>query len=256
MITGEEHFQIRAQDIDRYKRATVSNLVGYMQEAAWENSAALGASVYALQEMGISWVLNRIKLEIFHYPIHRDRIIARSWPTGHERTFVYRDYQILNEQREIIARATSTWLVFDLETRRMVRVPAQFHAIIDQTVEIPTLPRAKDRLTMPEPTLTPVRFPVRWHDLDSNDHVSNFLFFQWPLEALGPDWLAENQLASIDLIIKAEGQLGDEIISEAAQQDADTYMHSIRRAADGKELARAQTKWQPVSPPLHSPQSR
>jgi medium-chain acyl-[acyl-carrier-protein] hydrolase len=240
---SEEEFLVRSHEIDRYKKATLAAMVGFLQEAAWQNSAELGASVYDLQKMGFSWVLTRIKLDLFDYPLHRDRVFVRSWPTGHERTFVYRDYCMFDAQRNILAQATSTWLVLDLNSRRMTRVPEQFHQILDIQTDLETLPRAKDRLRMPDRVDHAVQFPVRWHDLDSNDHVSNFLFFQWPLEALADEWLAQKTLRSIDLIIKAEGKKGDTIRSEVAILDENTCMHSIKRISDGKEMARARTVW-------------
>lgn len=246
MLKGKEQFLIRAQDIDRYSRAKVSALIAYMQEVAWENAASLGASVTELQKQGISWVMTRIKLEIFRYPVHQETITVRSWPSGHERTFVYRDYFIYDETDALIAQASSTWLVFDMKTRRMIRVPEQFHGIIHPHPTVPPLPRAKDRLRITEEMEPGRQLNVRWHDLDSNDHVSNFLFFQWPLEALSPDWLASRQLQSIDLIIKAEVTWGDRILTAALPVAANEYLHQITRQADGKEVARALTKWRPV----------
>ena len=51
---SEEEFLVRSHEIDRYKKATLSAMVGYLQEAAWQNSAELGASVYDLQKLGVS----------------------------------------------------------------------------------------------------------------------------------------------------------------------------------------------------------
>ena len=241
-ITREE-YQIRAQEIDRHKRATVSAIISCMQEAAWNNAASLDASVYQLQEMGISWVLTRMKLEILRYPKHRDQIQVLTWPSGHERTFVYRDYRILDPEGSVMAQASSTWLVLDLNSRRMTRVPEEFHAIINQPAAIESLPRAKGNWRFPKEHLPPVRFPVRWHDLDLNGHVSNFVYFQWPLEALPGSFLEGHELAEIDLMIRAEGQQEDEIITIAAQTGELEFLHTIQRAEDGKELAKAKTKW-------------
>ncbi|MEM6346754.1 MAG: acyl-ACP thioesterase domain-containing protein, partial [Bacteroidota bacterium] len=223
--------------------ASLSAMVSQMQEVAWLSAEELDAGVKRLQSMGISWVLIRFKLEVYRAPKLSEEIRVQSWPSGNEKSFVYRDYRVYDRSGKLIAAATSTWLVLDLNTRKMIAVPKDFDAIVQVPTEVTALPRARERFRRPEGEGQSVEFPVRWHDLDANDHVSNFLFFQWPLEALSLDWLAARELISIDLMIRAEGVYGDTIISEAVPQAEDTYYHQIKRKSDGRELARALSRW-------------
>ncbi|MFK7921982.1 MAG: acyl-[acyl-carrier-protein] thioesterase [Bacteroidia bacterium] len=243
MKVTEQAFTVRANEVDRYNRATLSGIVSQMQEVAWLSAEELDAGVDRLQGMGISWVLIRFKLEVHRAPKLSEQIRVQSWPSGHEKSFVYRDYRVYDAAGELIVAATSTWLVFDLNSRKMTSVPEVFHAITQVPEGVEALPRARGRFQKPEGEPQNVEFPVRWHDLDANDHVSNFLFFQWPLEALSLDWLADRELVSLDLLIRAESVYGDTIISEAVPQAENTYYHQIKRKSDGRELARAQSRW-------------
>ncbi|MEL7532805.1 MAG: acyl-ACP thioesterase domain-containing protein [Bacteroidota bacterium] len=243
MKVTEQAFTVRANEVDRYNRASLSGMVSQMQEVAWLSAEELDAGVDRLQSMGISWVLIRFKLEVHRAPKLSEQIKVQSWPSGNEKSFVYRDYRVYDSSRQLIASATSTWLVLDLNSRKMISVPEVFHAITQVPSDVAALPRARERFRRPEGEGHSVEFPVRWHDLDANDHVSNFLFFQWPLEALSLDWLAKRELVSIDLLIRAEGVYGDTIISEAVPQAEDSYYHQIRRKSDGRELARALSRW-------------
>lgn len=243
MKVTEQAFRVRANEVDRFNKASLSAMVSQMQEVAWLSAEELDAGVDRLQGMGISWVLIRFKLEVFRAPNLSEQIRVQSWPSGHARTFVYRDYRVYDAAGELIAAATSTWLIFDLKSRRMAPVPEVFHKITQVPENVEALPRARERFQKPEGEPQSVEFPVRWHDIDANDHVSNFLFFQWPLEALSLDWLADRELVSIDLMIRAESVYGDTIISEAISQAENTYFHQIKRKSDGRELARALSQW-------------
>ena len=81
-ISDTQPFVVRAYEIDVHRRATLPTLINYMQEAAWHNATARGGSVYLLHEHGVSWVLHRLRLEMFRYPMHLEQITVETWPSS------------------------------------------------------------------------------------------------------------------------------------------------------------------------------
>ena len=62
---GKSQFIVRSSEIDYHGNTTMPALVSYMQEAAWENTRDLGISMYDLLERGLTWVLQRMRVEMF-----------------------------------------------------------------------------------------------------------------------------------------------------------------------------------------------
>jgi medium-chain acyl-[acyl-carrier-protein] hydrolase len=240
---GKSTFIVRSSEIDYNGNATMPALVSYMQEAAWENTRNLGISMYDLLERGLTWVLQRMRVEMFRYPTHGETIVVETWASGRERVFLHRDFRIYSSDNELLGQATSVWLVMDVVKRQMVSVP-DFITDIEVVPDKEPLPFAKGKLPQPEQPTYMQQMPVRWHDIDLNRHVTNTRYLQWILDTL-PTEILEKQLREVDTIYKAESILGDTVLSEAGKGEAETILlHKLTSQETGKELVQARTVWE------------
>ena len=85
---------------------------------------------------------------------------------------------------------------------------------------------------------------VRRSDHDFNNHVNNAHYVEWAFECLPDAWRETRRVRDLDIVYRAAARWGDTVISEAAQENTDTLLHSIRRASDGMVLALVRTVWQ------------
>ncbi len=245
--TGSESlFTVRSSEVDSCGRATMPALVSYMQEAAWNNTADLGISMYALLEQGLTWVLQRMRIEMFRYPTHTERIKVATWASGREKVFLHRDFRIYSSgegsEPELLGQATSVWLVMDVVKRQLVSVP-DFIMAQEIAPDAAPLPFAKGKLPPLHETLYTQQLPVRWHDIDLNQHVTNTRYLQWALDTL-PEEVLKQQLREIDIIFRAESILGDTIASEVGTAAPTIYLHKLSSQQSGKELVQAKTVWE------------
>lgn len=243
-ISDTSTFQVRAYEINARKEATLPSIINYMQEAAWHNAAQRGASVYLLHEHGVSWVLNRLKLEMFRYPSHLDTITVETWPSGQERFFVYRDYRIFDAKGELLGQATSTWIVFDLETRKLTLVPDFLKDLVGLSTpeNQKPLPRASGKIRPPKEFEHSCNAYVRFHDLDINEHVNQTFYCQWAIEALPESFLRNHRLKTIELAFKAECGMGELIHSQAKQVEEKVFLHQLTQG--DTQLTLAKTVWE------------
>jgi medium-chain acyl-[acyl-carrier-protein] hydrolase len=245
-VTGQSAFTVRSTETDQSGQATLPALVGYMQEAAWDNTATMGISMYELLERGLTWVLQRMRVEMFRYPRHREGITVETWASGRERVFLHRDFRVYGAGRELLGQATSVWLVMDVVKRQLVSVP-DFITAVEVVPGQEPLPFAKGKLPQAEQITYETHVPVRWHDIDLNRHVTNTRYLQWVLETLPVEVLEMQQLQEIDIIFKAESTLGDTVTATAGPaEEAGSYLHKLTSTETGKELVQAETKWRRV----------
>ena len=234
-------FKVRTHESDFRGQATLPALLDYMQEAAWLNAESLGASVYKLMEEGMTWVMNRMRLEIQSFPSHLEEIKVETWPSGMDKIFAYRDYQIIGQDKTLLAKATSTWLALDTATRKLVRMP-EWVAQIGAEVKNSHLGRATGKLKVPDVCKYVKSIKTRWHDLDVNRHVNSVRYFQWVVETLPPSFLESHSVREIDIILKAESGADEELLSSAEPQEDNVFLHKITNKA-GKILVLAKTSW-------------
>lgn len=238
-------YTVQTYDIDRHRKMTVAALVQQMQEAAMQNVMELKVSVWDMQEKHFSWVLLRKNLKVNRMPMIGEKLTIVTFPSGFERIFTYRDFFVLDEKGETIATSATTWLLLDTQTRRMVRIPDFVLAFEPQ---IPLVEDCLPRAVVDLPAITNVEkaisFRAGFHDLDFNGHLNNVYYIQWMLETLPDDILEKGKLKKLAIQYKVEAHWKDEVESKMQVSGAGKFLHTLKRKADGKELAIAETEWE------------
>lgn len=241
---GESEFIVRSSEIDYRGQATLPTLVSYMHEAAWDNTVTLGISMYDLLERGMTWVLQRLRVEMFRYPKHSEKVFVQTWASGRERIFMHRDFRIYGAARELLGQATSVWLVMDTVKRQLSSLP-DFITGLEVVPTQEPLPFAKGKLQALQEALYEQQVPVRWHDIDLNRHVTNTRYLQWALDTLPVEVPEQKQLRELDIIFRAESVLGDTVLAAAAPAGEDgIYLHKLSSQETGKELVQARSVWE------------
>jgi acyl-ACP thioesterase len=239
--------QIRSYEVDCHHRLAILSIFNFMQEAASRHAEALGVSIQQLLLDNYTWLLARLKIKIESFPIWQDRITISTWPSGAQRLFALRDFQLQDGNNQTVAAAISAWLVLDVEKRRPVRIgpfvdrlrPIEGDHILPDTLD--KLPGLASRTHAKE-------FVVRYRDLDINQHVNNVSFVEWLMESVPAGVLNTAVLAELEINFLAEAFYGDHILAACHPVDSDntTFQHSLIRQQGGQELVRARTNWRKV----------
>src|SRR5690606_14573495 len=93
-----------------------------MQEIAWEHANELGFGYEQLKARNQFWVLSRLKVRINRRPCWTEGVKLETWSRGTDGFFGYRDYNFIDKTGKPIVQATSSWLILDSETKRIVRL--------------------------------------------------------------------------------------------------------------------------------------
>lgn len=173
-------------------------MLDMMQEAAGRDAENLGFGYENMISTNTAWVLSRVKLQFHNYPKWRDTIKLKTWHKGANRIFYLRDFILEGTDGSTLISATTSWVIIDLASRRMVRnseLAENFdnlrmgHAIEEQAEKV-TLPRGNE----PELVYT---HKVVWSDIDTNGHVNNVKYVVWALDALEYDFVKENKVKEL-----------------------------------------------------------
>ncbi len=246
MKTHVEDFLVRRTELGMDNRIRVQALCNYMEEAAGNHAAALGVGLEHLKEDGLTWVLAKMRMVFTRFPAAGERICLETWPVAVERLRFRRDFVLRDEQGARCMAGVTQWVVLGLSSRRIERMPGSVshlhpqtprHAVEEGDIRIPA--------PAPGPEAAGPSFPVRLADIDQNHHVNNVRYVDFTLEAAHDHGVC-GTLRRLDLIFRAEGLRGDVITVVTADEEgaSGSLVHSIRRAGDGQELARARSVWE------------
>lgn len=240
----EMDFPVRYHELDSHGNVRPVTLLNYMQDAAGMHARRLGVSVVDLRAQGFTWVLSRMHLVVDRYPRGGESVLMRTWPATRQGLFSCREFELLDGQGVVTGRATTSWALLNVATRRPVRLEGNLP-------HYPLLPRRAiedDFSTLPhfpEAATTELTFRVLRDNLDINNHVNNAVFAGWALEAV-PDELAAHALAGLEIAFRAEALYGESIVSRCAVLEEGGQaccLHQIVNERDNRELARLRTRW-------------
>jgi medium-chain acyl-[acyl-carrier-protein] hydrolase len=238
----QEGFRIRADEMDRRGRLSPLALFNYLQEAAGRHAEHLGVGVRQLLAQKQNWMLSRFFIQIHAYPRYGDKIAVHTWPRGTDRFFALRDFLVVDGKQEIIARASSCWLLINLEARRIMRLGTMLDkfSVNRRAVE-------KNLQKLPPPLIHEAQqeFRVRLSDIDVNQHANSVAYLEWMLETVPVSTQDSQVLTSLEVNFQAEARFDETVVSSIHVDDTvdGSWFHVIQKKKSGEELARARSTW-------------
>ncbi len=212
---GEKYLEkriISCYEADANKNLRPATMLDWMQEAAGRDATGLGFGYDEMIATNTAWVLSRIRVCFHNYPKWRDTVNLRTWHKGANRIFYLRDFILEDEAGERLVSATTSWLIIDLSSRRMVRNStlaenfnnADMGFAIEEQAEKVVLPKGI------EPELVNTH-KVVWSDIDTNGHVNNVKYVVWAFDVLDYELANGNPVKEILVNYDSEVMPGEEV---------------------------------------------
>ena len=177
----QSRFTVLTSDCDRFGFWRPDSMMLLMQELAGRHSHSLGWGQRATIASGAVWVLTRHEMAIDRYPEPAYDVIGKT-VTGRPRRGIYtRYYRIEDLEGRTLVRASSFWVLADIQTRRMADRPDIAAVMPEGEPENPPLARpcAAQDVAGGEERKTSL-LPV-YTDIDHNGHVNNTRAAAWAL---------------------------------------------------------------------------
>ncbi len=235
--------QLKAKSyhINRFGDVSTPFLFWYMQEIAWEHARILGFGFEHLKEDQLFWVLSRLLVKIDRRPRWTEEFTLETWSRGTDGFFAYRDYRFIDSQGEEIIRATSSWLVLDLESRRIQRLnqyknfPAYQESVFGYNA---------GKVESPAPVEEPTWYPVLFNEIDINQHFNTGRYLERINNSYTFDFQASHKLKELEVNFVREGMPEDSLAVIRQELNSSDHLCSVVRERDGAELIRARLTWE------------
>jgi medium-chain acyl-[acyl-carrier-protein] hydrolase len=237
-----ERVRVRAYELDVWGRASALAVCNWFQEAAGNHATHLGWGIENLQAQGLTWVLSRLHLRLHRLPLWREEVEIATWPAGAHRLFAVREFRLSDADGAELGVATSGWIVVSQASLRPLRPAAEIVAL-GRSSPTRALADGFDRLPEVEHAEFVRALDVRIADLDINRHANNVSVIGWALEPLPLAALEGRRLGELEVEFRGEARGGERVLAEAAAAGDGAFIHRVVREADGREVARARSRW-------------
>ena len=216
---------IPCYNTDASWRLKPASFMDLAQDAATQHATVLGFGYDDLITSNTAWIISRMHIEFVDTPKWREEVTLQTWHKGLNRLFFLRDFLMTDNNGNVRVKATTSCLVMNLETRRLVRDPNLMDAegvCSENVIETPA-----DKVQMPkdvEPELA-MSHKVEYSDVDMNAHANNAMYMQWAMDAVGYEVTSQRNVQSLTINFNNEIKPQEQVEIYRAMVDAEDGLH-------------------------------
>jgi acyl-CoA thioester hydrolase len=265
-LTHQRAFRIRHYECNLHGFARYASYLNYMQEAAFDASAAAGYDLARYASMGCHWLVRETDIQ-YRQPLrYGESVQVKTWVADFRRVRSRRAYELrVVGSSELVAEASTDWVFLDSATGHPVTIPLDMmKAFFPEGVPSEAPPRRRFASgSMPSTGAFSLERQVAWSDVDRAGHVNNAVYLAYVEDAeaqvaAASGWPHERMAAEGFTLVARRHQieyrqpavLGDELdltvwLSDLGESGG-VWHHAITRVRDGVQLAQALTHWECV----------
>ena len=225
MIKYIQNFTIPCYSADAAWRLKPAAFMDLAQEAAGLHAVHLGFGYDDLIKKNTAWILSRVNVKFIDTPLWRDDVTLTTWHKGFNRLFFLRDFLMTDKDGKERIKATTSWLVLDLNTRSMVRDPQLLEdgtICTENAVETPA-----DKVRMPrgvEPEAV-YEHVVGYSDVDMLGHANNAMYMQWAMDAVDYELTSKQPVKEYTINFNREVKAGEKVTIYRACVEMEDGLH-------------------------------
>lgn len=228
------NFTVTLPDVAEDCSLSNKGILKMLQEIACIHSKYGGISVNSSKVNGLAWVILNWKLKVFSRPSWNSVLKVNTWSRKHTHAFFYRDFEVFDENDNLVAVATSKWILFDLKSNSIAKMTdelASKYISVDKAVfNEPMVEKLKE----PEGSKFVYNYTIQKRDIDTNHHVNNLNYLDFAYEALPDDVYCNYNFNNIEIMYKHEAKLGDSLNLFYSISDDNSIFVSIKNKEDNK----------------------
>lgn len=235
--TFSKGYTITCYEADANQLMRPTAMLDLMQEAANVNASTLGFGYDEMMNSNIAWVLSRTHVKFIDTPKWREEVNLKTWHKGVSKLFYLRDFILSDKEGNPMVLATTSWLIIDMNTRRLVRN----NDLALNNTAMDAIAAPADKVVLPvdiEPELVR-KHPITWSEIDTNGHVNNVKYAVWAIDAVKTEDIKERPLKELLINYDAEVMPGDVVkIFRVRQETEEGIVYYITgKVADKQNFA-------------------
>lgn len=222
------NLKVDFSDVGENNRLSNKGILRIMQEVAGLNSDAKGYGLNDTPKTGLAWLILNWKLKVFSRPKWNTNLTIKTWTRSKNPLFSYRDLEIYDDENNIVAIATSKWILFDVNKKAITKLPQEVQESFNCIDKSVFSEKIKEKLKEPESSKLILKYKIQRRDIDTNHHVNNLNYLDYAYEALPEGVYSNMNFSNIEIMYKHEAKLGDTLSIFYSHTEDDEYVVTIK----------------------------
>lgn len=204
-------FLIDAYLSDFRGRATLPMIGGFLLKSATRHAEERGFGYSAMVANKRVWVLSRMAIEIYEYPLNDTVMSVKTWVSDVNKLFTERCFALIDETGKNIGYARTVWAAIDLETRRPTNV-LELDGLSDYIDGYESCPIEGMKKILPLKEVFPLsNFDIKYSDIDINGHLNSMKYIEHFVDLFDWDIFKKKEIRRFEINYIAEGKYGSRI---------------------------------------------
>lgn len=229
-----QNFSVNFSDVGENNQLTNKGILRLMQEIAGINSDLHGYGLNQTPTTKLAWIILNWNLKVFSRPKWNTRLTINTWTRSKNPLFSYRDLEIYDNNNNLVAIATSKWVLFNIEKNTISKIPPEVEEKFECIDKCVFKDKVTERLKEPENSEFVSEYTILRRDIDTNHHVNNLNYLDFAYEALPKDIYDSTFFANVEIMYKHEAKLGDTLLLFYAYTPNDEHIITIKNKNDNK----------------------
>ena len=209
--------------------------MNFAQEAAGNHAVYLGFGYDDLIASNTAWILSRVRVVFTDTPKWKEDVTLTTWHKGLNRLFFLRDFIITDKAGRERVKATTSWLILDLATRRLVRDPKLMEDGTVCTENIIETPADKVQMPKDVEAVHVMDHLVAYSDVDMNAHANNAMYMQWAMDAVDYEVASTRPVKEFTINFNHEAKPGDTVsLYKSRVEDGEDLKVFVEGKVDGQ----------------------
>lgn len=173
-----------------------------------------------------TWVLARLAVEMSRSPLIGESYQIETWIEDFNKHFSSRNFCFKDAKGLVIGYARSIWSVIDKNTRNSVDLTT-FEAMREY-ISDKDCPIEKQSKMKPPVDENPLKYPVRYSDIDLNRHVNSVKYIEHILDRFSMDQYDSQRIKRFEINYMNEARYGMWLYLLQAETEPDHYSVEIK----------------------------
>lgn len=208
----ENEYTVKLSEIGKDNKATNKAILSYLEDVGGIHSNKAGYGVYEIPQTHLSWVLLGWRLQVLRRPNYAEKIRIVTWSKDAIKYYTFRDFEVYDEQGNLIIIATSKWVLLDIEKGKIVKIAPEILEKYEPELNKEVFEKEEfEKIKEPDEYQHETEYTVRRADIDVNNHMHNLNYIELANEAL-PDEVYRGALFNdVRITYKKEIKLGETV---------------------------------------------
>jgi medium-chain acyl-[acyl-carrier-protein] hydrolase len=207
----EQKFFVGLQDIGMENKITNKAILGFLEDSGGIHSNIAGYGLKNIKETKLSWIILNWKLKVFKRANYAEMITVRTWSSKTDKLYAYRDFEVLNEDGEIIAVASSKWVAVNIETEKIIRLTEEIVGPYKEEHRYMFPDYKYEKIIEPETILQSSSYTINRQMIDINKHVHNIYYYDLAEIAIPEEVLDSKEFSEVEINYKKEIKFGETV---------------------------------------------